>query len=65
MSHFIQLEDIDETSRFVNTRHIAFIEDACPNCKVTMAMPGRDNYLNFAFLTMQSYAEVKRMIEER
>lgn len=62
MGSFIQLDDVNGDSRFVNIKHIAFIEDAGNNCKVVLTIKGRGEYPNFAFLTTQSYDTVMRLI---
>lgn len=62
MSSFIQLNDINGVERFVNIQHIAYIESEGSATRIVMAMPGRDNYLNFAFLVTQDYATVQRLI---
>ena len=62
MSNFIELNDVDGTKRFVNIKQIAFVEEHGQNCRVVLAMPGRGEYLNFAFLTDQSYDVVQRLI---
>lgn len=62
MSDFIELNDVDGPKRFVNIKHIAFIEEHGQNCRVVLALTGRGEYPNFAFLTDQSYDVVRRLI---
>lgn len=62
MSSFIQLDDIDGTSRFVNVKKIAFIEPYGENCRVVLTIKGRGDYPNYAFLTMQNYDTVMRLV---
>ena len=62
MSSFIQLNDVNGTTRFVNIKHIAFIEPEGDNCKIVMKLKGRDGFPHYAFLTTQNFDEVMRLI---
>lgn len=64
MNSFIQLDDINGAQRYVNVKHIAFIERADNNCKVVLDIKGREDYANYSFLTQQSYDTVMQLIAD-
>lgn len=64
MARFIQLIDINGTKRFINTRHIAFIEQIDGKCRVHIDLPGRDEYKSYAFLCRQSYEEAIHILSD-
>lgn len=64
MTRFIQLTDINGTKRFINTRHLAFIEQFEDKCRVHIDLPGRDEYKSYVFLCRQSYEEAMRILSD-
>lgn len=64
MNSFIQLDDINGAQRYVNVKHIAFIECADNNCKVVLDIKGREDYAHYSFLTQQSYDTVMQLIAD-
>lgn len=63
MAKFIQLTDINGTDRFINTKHIVFIERINGDqCRISIDLPGRGEYNSYAFLSKQTYDEAMRLI---